>query len=162
MDNFYRRKILGLLFLATYGLMFAWVQHTHRQAKADIVINYLKSPQFIRDFYQPEPLQQEVLVVYPKIMRYFTNGYLDSPTISETLKQEADESQCDVIYELFQKLHARQRDKAIILATLKTQNIELEQIYRNKYAEVIYRTNIVLKNCPKWYENGRAPDDGSH
>lgn len=147
------RKFVGL---AVFLVLFAFTSFMFGkdQDKMDEKLKtYLQSPQFLKDFKRDDNPQQEVLVAYPKITFYlnFQSDYYINQPFSAEAKQDADARQCDFVANLFEALKAEKPQKRQILKTLAKENIIVENIYRNKYAERLYSTEISIKNCTQWY-----------
>lgn len=146
------RKLIGL---AVFFILFCIVSYFNgndQDKTTKEIKSYLQSAQFNDDFKQNGNPKIDTLVTYPQITFYFTFEYYDhSRTYSKEEMQSAENRKCDFILSLFDQLKANPAKKKRILKTLADENIVVKNIYRNKYAEVMYSTEISLKTCDTWY-----------
>lgn len=147
------RKLIGLAVFIVLFAIVSFMSGKDQNKMDEKVKNYLQSPQFIQDFKRNDNPQQDVLVAYPKITFYlnFQSDYYIKQGFSLSDQQDADARQCDFVINLFEALKAEKTQKRQILETLAKENIIVENIYRNKFAERMYSTEITLKNCKQWY-----------
>ena len=151
--NGFRRETIGILLFASIWIGSA-ILHDYRQSKRmQAVINYLKSPEMVNQFRQQGSVEVEILPQYPKFIRYVTYTDYDGKSFSDIQTQDANAEKCDFIYDIFKQLHAQSQEKKAILKALKQQHIQFEHIYRNKYADILYRTQVqtIETDCVQWY-----------
>jgi hypothetical protein len=148
----FRLKLMGIgIVLVTF--LLGYCANTQSQnTYAEKTRAYLNSTDFSRDFNHADSSpRQEVLAVYPKISFYLTFEHNKRTEFSESEQQTAEERKCDFIMELFAQLKPNKSQKTAILKLLKQDNVVIENIYRNKYAAVLYSTQQTLAQCEQWY-----------
>lgn len=148
----FRLKLIGIGIVGTTLLLGYCANIQSQNSYAEKTKAYLNSPEFTQDFQrQDSGFEQSVLVTYPKITFYMTFKYSQKKDYSAEEKHSAEERKCDFPVDLFQQLKPNGSQKTAILKLLKADNIVIETIYRNKYADVLFRTEQPLSQCVQWY-----------
>lgn len=146
------RQLIGLAVFTVLFFIVSYMNGNDQDKVTQELKTYLQSPQFIDDFKQAANPKIEALVNYPQINFYITFEYYDrSRSYSSEEMLSAEHRKCDFILNLFEKLNADKPKKKKILNALAEENIAIKNMYRNKYAETMYSTEITLKNCENWY-----------
>lgn len=155
LKNDFQRKVIGIGIVLFTILLGYTLNKQSQNDYAKKVKNYLQSTDFKSDFSPKasQSPQQEVLVSYPKITFYFTFEHNQRDTFYESEVRMAEERRCDFIAELFAQMHPNKSQKKAILMLLKQEHIVIENIYRNKYAKILYQTQQPIADCSQWYPN---------
>ena len=148
----FRMKLIGISIVLVTFLLGYCMNTQSQNSYAQKVKAYLNSPEFKQDFQRKDSgIEQDVLVIYPKITIYITFKYNSKKEFSEEEKYNANQQKCDFVSDLFTQFKANGSQKTAILNLLRQDNIVIENIYRNKYADVLFTTQQPLAECTQWY-----------
>ncbi|MFB2538334.1 MULTISPECIES: hypothetical protein [unclassified Acinetobacter] len=152
-ENNRHLRIMAVVFIGVFIFIFSkYMRHASEEKTQEKVLSYLKGDKIKNDFATSPEIGQDILVSFPKITIYVDDKYREDINVSDDEKQYFDERKCDFVYDLFRAMHANDRGKPQILQVLKDENVEVDYIYRNKYAQTRYQTHAVIKDCKGWYD----------
>lgn len=150
MDKTLFKSLVPMLILIGIGLSISYFFNLSNNNYQKNLKAYFQGEKIINDFKHGK--YQDILVAYPLVTIYHNQLFSEKPP-SKEMQQMANESRCDFIFLLFKALNANDAQKKQILEFLKTENIQVENIYRNKFGQVQARTEQNLSECSGWYPN---------